>query len=142
MKKQQKNFGNTIKDLRGSHGMSVSALASQLGVTDITVEGWENGDELPDSDVLLRIAILFGVTQDALLGNGDADENDSSDVASRKRVERHQDLLKLICRSVALAMGIAVTVLSVLDRIEVKSAIAMLGIGLTCLGIASFVKRK
>lgn len=32
-------------------------------------------------------------------------------------------------------MGIAVVVLSVLDKIEMKSAISMLGIGLACLAI-------
>ncbi len=142
MKKQQKKIGDTIKELRVGREMGVEELAAQLDVETVTVENWESGIEVPDSDLLLRIAILFGVTQDVLLGQGESEEADASDGSTRKKIERQQDLLKLICRSVALAMGIAVTVLSVLDRIKINSAIAMLGIGLTCLGIASFVKRK
>ena len=43
--------------------------------------------------------------------------------------------ISLILKVVPLAMGVGVVVLSVLDEIEVHSAITMLGIGLVCLSI-------
>ena len=43
---------------------------------------------------------------------------------------------------VALAMGIAVVVLSIMKQIEMDSAITMLGIGLTSLAISSFPKKE
>lgn len=44
--------------------------------------------------------------------------------------------------AIALAMGIAVVVLSVLDKVEMKSAISMLGIALACLAITQFSEQK
>ena len=46
------------------------------------------------------------------------------------------EILDLAPKAVAMAMGIAVTVLTVLDALEVKSAMIMLGIGLACAGIS------
>ena len=51
-------------------------------------------------------------------------------------------IIDIALKAVALAMGIAVVVLSVLDKIEMKSAISMLGIGLACLAITQFSERK
>ncbi len=42
----------------------------------------------------------------------------------------------LILRAVAVAMGVAVVVLSCLSSLEIKSAVTMLGIGLSCADIA------
>ncbi len=47
-------------------------------------------------------------------------------------------IIGIALKVVALAMGIAVVVLSVLDKTEMKSAISMLGIGLACLAITQF----
>ena len=40
--------------------------------------------------------------------------------------------------TVGLAMGVAVTVLSVIKEVEPTTAFIMLGIGLTCFGISQF----
>ena len=42
----------------------------------------------------------------------------------------------------ATVMGIAVTVLTVLDELDVKSAMIMLGIGLACVGISLMNGKK
>jgi len=47
-------------------------------------------------------------------------------------------IFDIALKAVALAMGIAVAVLSVLDKAEMKSTISMLGIGLACLAITQF----
>lgn len=44
---------------------------------------------------------------------------------------------KVILKAVALAMGVATLVLSVLGKLEVSSAITFLGIGLVCLAVES-----
>ena len=41
-----------------------------------------------------------------------------------------------------MAMGITVTVLTVLDEMPVKSAVMMLGIGLACVGISLMQNKK
>ena len=45
--------------------------------------------------------------------------------------------ISIILKAVPLAMGVVVIVLSVLNEIEVHSAITMLGIGLACLSLGS-----
>ena len=44
-------------------------------------------------------------------------------------------------KGVALAMGIAVVVLSFIGNIETNKAVSMLGIGLACLAITQFSKK-
>lgn len=51
-------------------------------------------------------------------------------------------IINIALKAIALAMGIAVVVLSVLDKVEMKSAINMLGIGLACLAITQFSEQK
>ena len=45
-------------------------------------------------------------------------------------------------KGVALAMGIAVVVLSFIGDMETDKAVSMLGIGLACLSIAQFSKKN
>lgn len=47
-----------------------------------------------------------------------------------------RETVSLILRAVAVAMGVAVVVLSCLSSLEIKSAVTMLGIGLSCAAIA------
>ena len=48
----------------------------------------------------------------------------------------------LVLKSVALAMGIAVTVLSFLKEINTDSAVSMLGIGVACLALNQLMDKK
>ena len=45
-------------------------------------------------------------------------------------------------KAVAMAMGIAVTVLTILNELDVKSGMVMLGIGLACVGISLMSEKK
>ena len=51
------------------------------------------------------------------------------------------EIIDLALKGVALAMGIAVVVLSIMKQIEVESAMTMLGIGLASLAITSLSKK-
>ena len=48
------------------------------------------------------------------------------------------ELITLVLKSSALAMGVAVVVLSLLNEIDTTSAIGMLGLGLACLAVTQF----
>lgn len=50
-------------------------------------------------------------------------------------------MVHLIMKAVALAMGVGVVVLSVLNELDTNSGMGMLGIGLACLAISSFAKK-
>ena len=46
-----------------------------------------------------------------------------------------QPLVLLVVKAVALAMGVSVTVLSILGNLSTSTGFILLGIGLTCVGI-------
>ena len=50
-------------------------------------------------------------------------------------------MITLALKGVALAMGVAVVVLSFLNEIDTTSAIGMLGLGLACLAVTQFSKK-
>ena len=52
----------------------------------------------------------------------------------------NKDLLDTIFKAVALGMGVAVITLNILGSLTVSTAVTLLGIGLTCLAIASLQK--
>lgn len=122
-----KTFGKTIADLRKEKGMTQAELAEKLGVTDKAVSKWERDLSYPDTALLPRIAELFGLSVDDLMRN--------SSMTKDSRNKSINDLVMLILRAVALAMGVAVAVTSILDAIDSESAAAMLGLGLACLAI-------
>lgn len=50
--------------------------------------------------------------------------------------------IELGCKGIALAMGVAVVVLSVLKEIDMYSGFTMLGIGLACVGAVLLQKKE
>lgn len=57
-----------LKEIRNECQCSQLKLSEQLGVSRSTVAMWENGSSQPDNDMLIRIADIFGVSTDYLLG--------------------------------------------------------------------------
>ena len=60
-------IGEKISILRRDFGMSQDELAEKLDVSRQSVSKWESGKALPDSDKILAMAELFGVSTDFLL---------------------------------------------------------------------------
>jgi transcriptional regulator with XRE-family HTH domain len=63
-----KVLGARIRELRNKKGMTQKDLASLLGVTDAAIGMWENGRREPDAERIKRMANIFCVTTDYLLG--------------------------------------------------------------------------
>lgn len=62
---------NRIAELRKDHNLSQRAFGKIVGAAQNTVCNWENGKREPDNDTIVRIAGLFGVSVDYLLGKDD-----------------------------------------------------------------------
>lgn len=65
-----------LVDRRKAAGLSQEALAAQLGVSRQAVSKWERSESSPDTDNLIALAALYGVSLDELLygeavGDGD-----------------------------------------------------------------------
>lgn len=61
-------FDERIKELRKSLGINQVEFGKRLNVTKQCISNWENGNILPSIDMLVRIASVFSVSSDYLLG--------------------------------------------------------------------------
>ena len=62
------DIGNALKYYRELRHMTQAQLAEKLGITQRNVSYYESGDRVPPADVLKKIAILFNISLDYLLG--------------------------------------------------------------------------
>ena len=73
-----------IKELRKKRKLSQRELAERINVSQQTVGSWETGRSEPNSDMMLRLSELFGVTLDYLLGKNQtpiwANDKDTNDL--------------------------------------------------------------
>ncbi len=62
------NFGQTLRNLRTSAGMTQAELAKQLNITKSVVSYYELQERIPSPEILIKLATIFHVTSDYLLG--------------------------------------------------------------------------
>lgn len=132
MKKQ--TFGTMIATLRKEKKLTQVEVAEMMGVTDKAVSKWERDLSFPDINTLPKLAELFDVTVDELMQvKVDTKKEENTKIA---------EMINLVCKGIAMAMGIAVVVLSLLEELETENALRMLGLGLACLTISQFSLNK
>lgn len=78
-------LGDQIKKFRASKKMTMAVMAERLGVTTSAIAAYENGSRNPSFDVLIKIAKLFNITIDNLLGYTNKDLIDVSDLSLTQR---------------------------------------------------------
>lgn len=62
-------FGNRLAQLRKQNGYSQESLAEKLGLSRQAISKWERGESTPDTDTLIMLAKLYGVSLDELVGH-------------------------------------------------------------------------
>ena len=133
MKKE--TFGNMVAVLRKEKGMTQLELAEKMGVTDKAVSKWERDLSFPDVSSIQKLAEILEVSVDELMQVKAATKEDTT----KKKID---EIINVAFKGVALAMGIAVVVLSIMKQIEMESAITMLGIGLTSLATTCLSQKE
>ena len=63
-----KPMGEMISTLRREKGMTQKELADKLNITDKAVSKWERDITYPDTQTIPKLADIFGVSVDDLLG--------------------------------------------------------------------------
>ena len=108
-----------LVDRRKAAGLSQEALAAQLGVSRQAVSKWERSESSPDTDNLIALAALYGVSLDELLygeaardtedsaGNG-PDTNNSGEAEETEAATEHTDCGDKPLVDISLAHGIHV----------------------------------
>ena len=80
---------NRIKELRLLNNLKQIELCKELGITQGALSGWENGKYEPDLKSLTKLAELFKVSIDYLLGN--TDEKTQKETPSDEKVTLPSD---------------------------------------------------
>lgn len=62
------DFGLHLKELRKNKGMTQKQVADLIGLKEPTIGGYENNLSMPPSKILMKLANVFGITIDSLLG--------------------------------------------------------------------------
>lgn len=125
-----KTMGEVISARRKALGLTQNELAGKMGVTDKAVSKWERNLSCPDLASIPRLAEVLGVSLEELL---------NTEQPTPEEPPAHSGLghiVDLALLGVGLAEGVAMTALSVINQADSQSGwFAMLGIGLSCLGI-------
>ena len=122
----KKTLGTMIAELRKQRGMTQLELAEKMGVTDKAVSKWERDLSCPDINSIPNLAEILGVSVEELM---------QVKKEAEAPVSKAAEIMEIAPKAVAMAMGVAVTVLTILNALDVKSGMVMLGIGLACVGI-------
>lgn len=133
MKKQ--TLGMMISSLRKEKGMTQLELAEKMGVTDKAVSKWERDLSFPDINSIPKLAETFDVSIDDLMQV----KSESKENMSKNKVD---EIVDTALKGIGIAMGIAVTVLSVLGELETNTAFIMLGIGLASVSTSLLKDKK
>ncbi|HIY79442.1 MAG TPA: helix-turn-helix domain-containing protein [Candidatus Olsenella excrementavium] len=128
----KQTFGATISSLRKEKGMTQLELARQMGVTDKAVSKWERNLSFPDVASLPKLAEVLGTSVDELLEVRTAAQEEPAG-------PRMPALVELVLKAVALAMGVGVTALTIMDEVEPRNALGLLGIGVACLAVVQLM---
>lgn len=79
-----------IRRLRTAQGITQVELAHRLGVSKQSVSNWENNNIQPSIELLERLADLFGVSTDCLLGRDGRRTLDVSGLTDRQAAHLRQ----------------------------------------------------
>ena len=107
-------FGGKLQGLRKKAGMSQDVLAEKVNVSRQAVSRWERDETLPETEKVVALADLFGVTTDYLL----RDQTETAEPTRRERSSRflteHLGTLARILGWAAIAWG-ALDLLGILN---------------------------
>lgn len=134
---------NRIAQMRRQRGLSQEALADKLGVSRQAVSKWERGEASPDTDNLIMLAQLYGVSLDELLdhkpgggavficdGSPDCETSDSGrDDASAEGQDETDDIGK----SIDIPLGASVNI----DAVKEYGGLSALIISLTYVAVSA-----
>ena len=132
---KKKTLGMIISSLRKEKGMTQLELAEKMGVTDKAVSKWERDLSFPDINSIPKLAEVFEVSVDELMQV----KTETKENMSKNKID---EIVDTVLKGVGVAMGIAVTVLSVLGELEANTAFVMLGIGLASISISQLKDKQ
>lgn len=98
-------IANRLVQLRKENGLSQEALAAKLGISRQAISKWERAEASPDTDNLMALAELYGMSLDALLntandqyvldGGGETETAEAEKKAKKEKTELQKKAIKM-----------------------------------------------
>lgn len=116
----QKKIGGFLKELRKEKGVTQEQLAEQFSVSSRTVSRWENGNNMPDLDILIEISNYYKVDLREILNGERKSENMDKEIKetvlqavdyTNTEAEKYNNRIR-ICNSIALLLIVAYILLN------------------------------
>ncbi len=144
----QQKIGSFLKELRKEKAITQEQLADKFNVSSRTVSRWENGNNMPDLDILIDISDFYEVDlRDILNGERKESQNDVNDSIlqavnySNTEAEKYNKRI-FICEVVAvvlIVLAVMVKETSIYSSYSlVKNMVSLsegLGVGLMIAGL-------
>ena len=111
-----------LVDRRKAAGLSQEALAAQLGVSRQAVSKWERSESSPDTDNLIALAALYGVSLDELLYGEAVDSTDDSQADDDAQNSNAAPKLQMRLKRLRLLLSTLVTAISHLSIFPSRAA--------------------
>ena len=145
----QEKIGGFLKELRKQKGLTQQQIAEKFNVSNRTISRWENGNNMPDLDILIEISDYYEVDLREILNGERKSDNMDKEIKetvlqavdyTNSETERYNKRLR-ICNGIALLLVLAYiiikdtslydnpTVMTGLDIVQ-GFAVGMLFVGL------------
>ena len=142
-------FYEKLQKLRKENGMSQEELATRLNVSRQAVSKWENGQGFPETEKLLTISNLYGVSLDYLLkseGNPAEEPTERGYYASREKVEGYLAMKQRGAFRIAVAVSIIILSVGLASTLqsEIGGMLMLLGVavGVAILVASIFIPKQ
>lgn len=89
------DFGYRLKNLRQQHHLTQTQVANRLNLSKTSISGYENNVKTPSQDVLIKLAGLYRVSTDYLLGLDD-EEMISVEGLTRQQRRLVEELVRML----------------------------------------------
>ena len=89
------DFGYRLKNLRQQHHLTQTQVANRLNLSKTSISGYENTVKTPSQDVLIKLAGLYRVSTDYLLGLDD-EEMISVEGLTRQQRRLVEELVRML----------------------------------------------
>ena len=89
------DFGYRLKNLRQQHHLTQTQVANRLNLSKTSISGYEKNVKTPSQDVLIKLAGLYRVSTDYLLGLDD-EEMISVEGLTRQQRRLVEELVRML----------------------------------------------
>jgi len=93
VRKDDYNMGNRMRELRKNFNLHQEALGATLGTTQQAISRMETASYDIPSDLLIKMAELFNVTTDYILGISDVKREQSGQMRMDLEMDKYYDIV-------------------------------------------------